>query len=74
MGAKIFVRVENIEQNFIHDFLSSNGVAKISVGGHSANIYSSKNFEKFQIYIYIYINLHKNLKSLQKCFKNLRKF
>ena len=50
-GAKILVRGGNIGKkiSYMNSFqvLYCNGVAKISIGGHSAQMYSSKTFENF---------------------------
>ena len=50
-GARILVRVGDIIQNFIHEFLSSPVLQwrrqNLGSEGHSAKMYSSKTFEKF---------------------------
>ena len=62
-GARILVRGGNIEQNFIHEFLSSPVLQwcrqNFGYGGNSAKMYSSKTIEKFEKFIK---NLHINLK------------
>ena len=70
-GARILVGGGNIGQNFIHELLSSPLLQwrrqNFGSGGHSAKLYSSKTFEKFEKFIK---NLHKNLKKFSKFLKN----
>ena len=58
----------DIGKNLIHEFFSSPVLQwrrqNFGSGGHSAQMYSSKTFEKF------IKNLHKNLKNSPKVFKN----